>query len=184
MNKGIILKNLYPQKNKLIILDSKLGKIECITTDKLDLSVGLLVHYFLENKKNYYFIKTLDLIDVPYGIVKSDILFFHHVLELCYYFIPYGSCFDESALKIFNFLKKFFCKKNIFYNLFSKKLFLYKLFCLIGITPEENFYKLKKNNIDNILEKDLDLYLLGCVKIHPSWNSFKTINFLIKNGMV
>ena len=91
---GIIVKTYLPQKYKLAILDKELGKIVCVP-HREDIRCGTLISYHLSQQKNVYFIQNITIIDMPLSLAQYNLIFLHHVLEICYYFIPVGSNVPE-----------------------------------------------------------------------------------------
>ena len=125
--------------------------------------------------------------------MKKNLLFFHHVFELCYYFIPVGL----SSKNIFQHLLFLYRSDKIFDNICLQKLFVGKLLFMLGVYPPEklfneslyvNFVNLFSKPIDMLVKLDIDLeykkklnfWLLGCVNVHPCVGSFKTVHFLRK----
>src|ERR1700743_3259946 len=87
---GIILKKNELSPHKLIILDKIQGKIECVSSTSF-LSVGALITYNIKQKGLINFICDNTLIYIPLSLAQTDMLFFHHVLELIYYFTNIGN---------------------------------------------------------------------------------------------
>jgi hypothetical protein len=187
---GIILRNNSASNNKVIILDKIQGKIECITTMP-SLSVGSLITYNIRQKQATHFISDSALIYIPLSLAQADILFFHHVLELVYYFIQIGDC----AKEVFDLLAFLYSASIVTMTQQAKKFFLLKLLTSLGSVPEHNEIRtkvitylntmdIKQLNeiiIDTTSEKELDRWLWCCVWQHPYVNEFKTVHFLAKN---
>lgn len=92
-HKGIVLKTGFPKKWGVALVDLSLGRINGLVLTQ-ELSHGSLISY--EPVQNYSneFVR-LDYVRVenmPLALAAHDLLFLHHVLELCYQFIPVGSC--------------------------------------------------------------------------------------------
>lgn len=187
--KGIVLKKYLPKKNKLCIFDYSLGKIFCITGIKNafdKIAAGFLVEYSRTAYNMLYSVESLEIINAPFIIAKNDIFFLHHVLELCYYFIP-ENCSSKQIFDLIYFLLNFAQISE--YPLY-KKIFLMRLFAYIGMYPQDErlqsscVYQLLYGPLDTahdslILSKDehkaLNYWLLDCINIHPQRNQFKTI---------
>jgi len=188
-NIGIILKKYQPQKQVISILDKSLGKIRC-TPGNQNVVLGSLASYFISSNRSFYFIQNIEILHIPFKIAIDDILFLHHVLELCYQFIP-PQC---PSGEIFDLIKYLFFFPNMIKYDIDKKLFLFKLFTLLGLYPEElqfqtpYFHDLATKSIDTIIaqhlhlksEIEIDNWLRCCIKIQPQLGSLKTINFLYK----
>jgi len=187
---GIILKKNSQSHYKITILDKIQGKIECFAPQS-SLSLGALMTYNIQQKGSTNFIVNSSLIYIPLTLAKDDILFFHHVLELTYYFTQIGNNIKE-IFDLFEFLYK--TSTTTITHQF-KKLFLLKLLTNMGVTPEHDAIRtsfiselssikieeLNKIIINTIHEKELDRWLWYCLWQHPYVNEFKTIHFLSKN---
>lgn len=183
---GIILKNFYPKKYKIVVLDGKIGKMHYISPKRnKKIPVGTLISYQRERKNKIIELETLD---IPFETAIDDILFLHHVLEICYYFIPVGIDIKE----VFSLLLYLYSFPYKLKYIIEKKLFLFKIFVSLGIFPEDEkfqtpyFHQLSSESIDTIIgqdlplgiERDLDKCLQYCVQMHPMFKCFKTVNFL------
>ena len=190
-NTGIVLKKYFPQNKTISILDKDIGKIQCIPKKKYCLPNGSVVNYRISKKKSRYVIENIEILYVPFNMAINDILFFHHILEICYYFIPQEAQ-NTEVFSLINYL--YYFGYRIKY-IIDKKLFLFKLFIFLGLYPEGEkfqtpiFHKLAIESIDTLIdkklhlgiEKDLDVWLYSCVQTHPMFKYLKTINFLYKN---
>ncbi|HSC25523.1 MAG TPA: hypothetical protein VLB80_04910 [Candidatus Babeliales bacterium] len=187
---GIILRKNNLSRYKIVILDKIQGKIECVTLIN-SLSPGALIAYNIREKNVTNFISDSELLYLPLSLAQTDMLFFHHVLELVYYFTEIGSCSNE-VFDILAFLYSTFLSAM---TIQSKKLFLLKLLTSTGSIPELNTHyshyimhlstidikQLVTMTIDISYEKELDKWLWCCVQQHPYANEFKTVHFLAQN---
>lgn len=192
-NTGIVLKTYLPQKCKISVFDRELGKIVGVPT-RTDLSSGSCITYFTHKSNSVYFIQAIEIIDMPMALAHDDILFLHHVLELCYYFIPAGS----PMPRLFNLLLALYTSEKIIRNVQLKKIFLFQLFSMLGLYPEGSnfqtpyFHRLALTSIDMVelqtldlvIEQELDAWLLSCIAVHPCAHNFKTVSFLYDNRIV
>lgn len=181
---GIVLKNSFPQKYSLDLLDNKSGRIIGISKAIEYISVGSLIMYTIDKKKqNPLFLYQIELQEVPFPLAREDIFFLHHVLEICYYFIPIGS----DAIVIYNQLQLLYASGDWIKNVLLKKIFLVKLFAFLGIYPEEK--KIKKPFFHHIImssfvslleqnfsehEEEINEWLHECLASHPHIDKFKT----------
>jgi hypothetical protein len=187
---GIVLKKNELLPHKVVILDKVQGKIECITTI-LSLSAGALITYNAHKQGSVNFISDTTLIYLPLSLAQTDMLFFHHVLELIYYFTNVGNCSKE----VFDLLAFLYSTEHPTMTTQSKKFFLLKLLTSMGSVPEINeirtehisrltminINQLTRMIINNSDEKELDRWLWCCVWQHPYVNEFKTVHFLAEN---
>ncbi len=190
---GIILKKNQPYHHKMVILDKIQGKIECINTLS-SFSVGTLITYNMRHEGTTCFINNCTLVYSPLSLAQTDILFFHHVLELIYYYTQIGN----SINIIFDLLAFLYTIDPTTITTQFKKIFLSKLLLSIDIIQENNnFYTntiayISNNSIEQLIridqniidEKELDRWLWSCVWQHPYVNEFKTVHFLAENRVL
>ncbi len=189
-NTGIVLKRPLSQKNTIALLDKKLGRIEGIFMSS-NVCAGSLIQYDAQLRNNRCFINDLQLIYVPLSLAQVDLLFLHHVLEICYYFIPIGS----GAAGVFDLLLFLYTVDHMWENKTLKKLFVFKLLTTLGVWPDyhkahtSRFDRLSTLPIDRInskaidlaYEQELDNWLRCCMAQHPYIDEFKTVHFLNEN---
>lgn len=183
---GIVLRKI--NKQQVALLDSDNGRIDgfLLTIEPI---VGSLLSYQLQKKSYGYMITSASLEDMPLSLAHTHLLFLHHVLELCYYFIPVHA--DDG--KLFQLLSLLY--QPIQWTLFGQKIFMYYLLTAIGFHPESlvmsntQLAQLRSVSIDMIeseaidleFEKLLEQWLCHCIAQHPKMQSFNTIDFLTKN---
>jgi hypothetical protein len=187
---GIILKKSRTSPFKMVILDKVHGKIECIAPTP-SLSVGALITYNIREQHSNRFISDCILLYIPLSLAQTDMLFFHHVLELIDYFTYVGNCTKE----IFDLIAFLYATEHTTMTIQAKKFFLLKLLTSMGSIPEINEIRteqiIKLNTldikelseliIDSTHEKELDRWLWYCICQHPYANEFKTVHFLAEN---
>ncbi len=185
---GIIVKTFFPRKQKVIVFDRKLGKLECVP-HRPDIRAGSLITYTYNSGQSVPFLKNMNIIDVPLDLVREDILFVHHILEVCFYFLSA----HQPAPEIFDLLLKLYHSEKVLQTHQSKKLFLFLLFWKLGIAPEHKqfdqvyFRNLAIKAVDTMSseqiqvydEKAMDAWLYHCLLLHPCFDYFKTIHFLV-----
>ncbi len=191
---GIVLKSYFPKKCKLALLDNKMGKIAGVPPADRSIPAGSLIEYSLVKQAPCSFLHGVDVHNMPFTLAKQDILFLHHVLEMCYYFIPSGS--QNKA--VFSLLQILYTSDNWLQVMAVKKFFLLRLFILLGLYPEEqkfkspSFHRLVQVTFEQMLdeevkqydEKALDEWLQECVASHPIADRFKTTYFLHGGGEI
>jgi len=176
--------------HKVALLDRVAGRVDGIIASPL-VRVGSLIEYTVErNRGTLRYIRNYSVVDVPMSIAREDILFWHHVLELCYYFVPPGS-FTQQLFELLEFL--YTVDSGICFGTRAKKLYLFKLFVRIGVytklprLPIEQIQHLQRvpleviadEVIDEQCEKMLDEWLRLCVYEHPAIRKFHTTHFLL-----
>src|SRR3990167_5743477 len=89
--------------HKIALLDHSAGRVDGIIASPL-VRVGSMIEYRVDKHKGTLrYIKYHTIVGVPLSIARVDILFWHHVLELCYYFVPLGS-FTQQLFELLEFL--------------------------------------------------------------------------------
>lgn len=187
---GIILRKNELLPHKLMVLDKIQGKIECVSSIP-SLSAGSLITYNIKQRGLVHFISDSTLIYIPLSLAQTDMLFFHHILELIYYFTNIGSYCQE----VFDLLAFLYSNEDTITTIQSKKIFLLKLLTTMGSIPETSLSQasfisylnaIDREKLGSITlsvsdEKKLDSWLWSCVWQHPYVNEFKTIHFLAEN---
>lgn len=184
-NSGIILK-LIPEKDLCIILDSLHGKIPCRSKSKILLN-GLEISYFLNKKKDYFFLEKITIENNPFEVAKENLFFLHHILELTNFFSPLEKP-NEEIYNILNFFLKYYPK---FQSKIKQKIFLCKFFSLLGIYPDMkqisyNIFEFIISPIDIVvdieidlnIERILDLWINYGIETHPYYKKLNTRRFL------
>lgn len=181
---GIVLRVPSGNYYQYVVMDKKVGKI-MVTASRYILQRGSLIQYIARRERAYWIFDSVDVLHVPYEIAKNDILFLHHLLELCYYCLPVGSCAREVA-EIFDMLYIHVMPLSRVF----KKIIIFKLLLQLGMYPDEvtlktyRFHAFATESIDTIeqailhldIEKDLDQWLYSCVASHPHAKYFKTLS--------
>lgn len=187
---GLVLKTHFPKKRTITVLEKGGGLAHYITQTE-DVCVGTIIHYQVERALSIPCVRAMEKIALPLLRARQDILFFHHILELCYYFVPVGSHMPEVYLLI----EPFVMHEHTRTTMAEKKFFLVHLFNAFGITPEheETYAALYAyqhgisvdsrggNAIELDIERAVDAWLLQCLSLHPYADQFKTIHFLGMN---
>ena len=187
---AIVLYTFGNKDQKVALLDSQYGKIMCYIPER-SLSIGAHIEYQLIKKRRHSTAYMIEVIRMPFAVARSDILFLHHVLEVCYHFIPEG----VVASDVFTLVEYMYRQNDTLIRSVSKKLYMSKLFILFGIYPEESYIRfnywqmLLVESIESILEKSMDsaiehelnVWLRSCIQVHPLVHTFKTLEFLNEN---
>lgn len=185
---GIVLKR-FNSLHKIALLDQDFGRVNAIVTKAP--CVGSLLSYTIERESgNNIFLSQCSITNLPFALARQDVLFWHHVLELSFYFVPIGYKID-SLFKQLQFLYNVDIDRH--WNAQSKKLYLFKLLAAIGLyealpqlVPETRVNQLLALPLQNILheqldkksEKVVDEWLRTCIAEHPQMGNFNTVHFL------
>ncbi len=173
------------------MLDEHFGRVDGIVFKPVCL--GSLLHFTLEKERGtLWYLSHLSIINLPFALARLDILFWHHVLELCYYFVPLGS----NTNQLFELLQFLYTVDNEQqWCAQSKKLYLFKLLAAIGLyddlpslVPEGRMMQLLKMPLPAMVQEMLDKksenvvneWLRTCIAQHPAIERFNTVHFLNK----
>lgn len=181
---AIVLKNYYPARTRITLLDQSVGHIDC-WSDRYDLPVGTLIAYHQRVHIDRYSAQSIELMALPPCTCLPDLVFVHQVLEICYRFSPpHCAAPDLFALISILYQEDTFSRLH---NSLLKKIFLCKIFVMLGVWPlgekfqSPFFYRLATESIDNLLEQpiqlkyehDLEGWVHGCIAMHPRASDFK-----------
>ncbi len=186
---GIVLKK-YSSVYKIALFDRLNGRIDGVCS-RGSFAVGALLSYELQERGGVQLLKGVSLIDMPMAIAQKDILFLHHVLEICYYFVPHNSC-DADLFDLLHFLYD----ERPVWDQSLKIKFLFKLLVTLGVQAEhfllriDSLQRLRSVSVDSLVNEYVDLkyeneiisWVKHCIGQHPEINSFKTIEFLNNGG--
>ena len=189
---GIVLR-IYTGKNKIALLDAIKGRIDGGVFSS-SVCVGAVLRYQIAGRHDRHLLDAIEIEDIPFALARSDLLFLHHVLEICYYFIPIGSC----VAGVFELLQFLYTVDYSSCGMQCKKLFLLKLLVAIGFYPELPQWQeqgiqqllalpidiVAHEPIDLAIEKMIDDWLSACIAQHPRIEQFNTVHFLTKNRLV
>ncbi len=154
------------------------------------LNEGVILSYREKSRyKNIFYIQEPLLDYFPLEFAKNNIQLMHCLLELCYYFIPVGSCTSG----VFDFFKAVYkmSEKGL---LPHALIIVAKLLVILGIYPIEKEFQhliqvLSETPIDNVSQSVLELaqedlfnrWVQWCVADHPFGHWFKAVPFFLKN---
>ncbi len=199
-----VLKRFFPLRQKVALLTSSLGRVNVVLKQN-DLCArlwpGMVVSCNLSREGSFWLASHVVIHSVPMHQSHNDMVWLHHMLELCYYFLPLESpaadaffCLEKSCCLI--------CHSSIVddkLQMIVKKLCVIKFLSLIGFYRQEDiqeylalFQELSDLFIDftneqkvNFLKQRLvvlkinsmDEWILNCLKSHPMFRVFKTTAF-------
>lgn len=186
ISSGIVLRSFIPSKFKVSILDYRLGKIEVVPVYSnkfspqayFNFSPGMHIKYRLIISTNGPSgIGDFSIEAIPAYWSRYNLLFFHRVLMLCYYFSP----LEQESTELFNMIKELYTNPMEFTKIISQKIFICKIFKVLGIFPshildeDKKLYYLIFNIIDSNVELEeteeifsmLDYWIDNCIQAHP-----------------
>lgn len=187
---GIVLHSFFPKRHKIALLDDKVGRIDSVIYKQVGAPSAVL-SYRLVRQRGAYMLEDVQVEYMPLALAREDILFLHHIIELCYKFIPVGSC----VRGIFDLFTHLYALEISSLTRQYKKFFLFCLLSTLGIQPSSQpirpskYARLLQMSIDTKLsesldlesEKELDRWLEYCIAEYAEADALKTVYFLIKN---
>ncbi|MGA9530959.1 MAG: hypothetical protein WBQ73_03675 [Candidatus Babeliales bacterium] len=192
VQKGIILRKR--DEGRLTILDEQLGKIVC-SIKRDDVCIGAYVHYVSEKRHITSFVRTLEQLEAPFALAREDIVFVHHLLEICDTSLLSGMVLP-SLIPFFLYVYEL--GKACVFTSTMKKIIALKLLVYLGLYPDDmelscdmiHYYM--NTPIDTLLQEniklhnsyDLNYWLYECIKSNLDSNCFKTIHFLKVNEQI
>ncbi len=210
---GFIIKRFLPQKQKISLISQNSGKIEIVTkppTKILQLWPGMIISFMqISNISSIKIIDKINIISFFENSENFNMNWFHHIFELCYYFIPLDNPCEEVFVFLNNCLAINYLEPLLQQHTYLiKKIYETKLLELFGFYPDQpnccylklyddltsssidikdqaqvESLKIKLNKINNQDIKKLETWINNCLKSHPCFRLFKTISFYRdKNG--
>ncbi|MFH1831831.1 MAG: hypothetical protein ABH827_03420 [bacterium] len=154
-----ILKRYLPHKQKICALTFAHGKINIVIPQKAlceKLWPGMMVAMPLQETPNNYTASQGDIIYSPLIESKEDLFWLHHLLELCYYFLPINDQTPEIYNHVCNYFslltyRKYF--KN--YDILIQKLCIAHFLSLTGLyeNSQANRLNINKHHIDSLFQQ-------------------------------
>jgi hypothetical protein len=192
---GIILKKHFPQKQKITILDKTYGHIDVVPSCwqwASYASVGAIIEYEIQRGEDIFFIRDIDLAFVPGCSDERSLFFMHHVLELCCFGVPV-QCGESE---VFDILMNIIGSLHIICaSCERQKLLLARFLFAMGQYPDDidllSVVPLMHKSCSVLLEtcletqqqKDLEIFIHRCIRMHPYGRLLKTVNFLSQVGV-
>jgi len=205
---GFILKKLPPGDSKFSVLTQSQGKLIVAIPPNTQirlLNTGSRIQFIVGDQQyNVHIVNNIKLVSSMQSSTLADLSWMHHLLELCYYFVPLyqqsHDCFELLA------------QCNVLLNLHMhiqevweaiKRTCIGILLCMFGFYPSDELLSpvlaLKSvlarlsdyddaYNIEIIKtgtqsaclnqQKKLEVWTRECIETHPRREAFKTLNFV------
>lgn len=188
---GIILKSLLPYKYKISVLSRYSGKVSVPVSRAF--SPGTIISLPAP----------IEVLHVPLSPLDKHLAWIHHLLEICYYFVPLHSACPD-VFRLLQYSLKLGVQSNVFEPHFYivKRICLVRLLVLLGFYPNNklvfllglfddlvaasldssNDQKVRslRSSFEAVTEKmiqEIDKWMLYCLKEHPHVKQFKTLSF-------
>lgn len=169
LHTGIVLRASSEFKSALTLLDEQLGKIEGLVVRRKPVEKlfhGALISYSLKKNRSKYMLSDVRIVDMPEYLAREHFLFFHHVLELSDYFLPW----DQQATALFHLLHVLYTDPEMVGTKRAQKVFLCHFFKRLGMYPDEGLVPFDKEKTET--------WLRACIDMHPQAASLHTVGFL------
>jgi hypothetical protein len=182
---GIILKRINMAKPVYSVLDRQEGVLAC-SIAREDVCVGACIEYSLCSNRTKMAADEVELVGFPCIAQVADLLLLHRTLEICSCCMPIGS----SSPGVFEHIQALYDSSRAVWlrPAVVKKIFLCKLFILLGFYPQEKkfqnkfFQNLATESLDNLLpfsvsmmqEEDVEEWLRSCIAMNTQEQRFKT----------
>ena len=184
---GFILQVTQSSCTRLALFDMHEGRIDAIMFETKPLCLGGWVSYHAITDARGTRLQAIELLHAPLAIAAQNILFLHHVIELCFFSLPVGCQSSEVAtlLALLN------CHDGECSHVWQL-LFLTRLVSALGLNDDHPLLssvlleQLFMFSIDKTLRVVIDLesqeilksWLFRCVASHPMVDRFSTLRFL------
>lgn len=182
---AIVLKHYTPKKPVICLLDRSRGRIQA-TVQHARLSVGTIFTYHYDQFRQYHVVKNICIEYVPFVAVPEDMLFLHHIIEVCYHVLPEGMHIE----RLYHLMFLIFSQRV--FTLIQKKKILCAIYAMLGLYAHEiNLYarymyqleqssldEIMDNNIDAKVEKNISRWLYQCISVHVDVRNLRTVHFL------
>lgn len=185
---GIVLYRNAQNPHRMRVFDHQCGPIDVSIMGTIP-PLGALIQYTKEKKQVVYVVRNQHVLRLPSFAHVDDVFFFHHVLEICYYFVPLFHC-EQEVLSLVGILYK--KDSSVWKTTYGKAIFLCKLLSIIGVhpvSPDESYYTIascvQRYSLEQLLQAaisheithDLAQWIFICLHAHPDISKFKTMKF-------
>lgn len=200
---ALILKNHATTGKSITILTLSLGKIQAILRHDAHLMRArpgtLIACNLLPIRSSHnYFVQDLTIIAVPHFTHHPDIIWLHHLLELCYHLLPHLFPHEE----LFGYLQHYFfmMQKNHFspkQKTILQKACILHMLSLLGAQHEEpvgtslwdnvllivenmehEYYTSESPLLEACHEEQLTAWILASLQVLPCYKILKTVSFM------
>lgn len=190
---GVVIRAWLPEKKTCLVFDRLRGMVSAILLQPESMrhvQHGALISYEISSRGSFqgdrFFLQQVQLCAQPAEWAHQDILFVHHVLELCASFVPPhlgDRAVFEHMLGLYNPLNGYQQDPVL-----GRLVFLVQFFLLIGWYPDEDTSAINRLisrvpgtmvtvREQEFLRSSLVKWLRRCVALHPLAPSFKTVTF-------
>lgn len=142
IKRGIVLQHQLPTHHRCMLFDEEMGRIFVSITAQKEpprLTRGSLITYQIRNWRTLLCITNPQALCLPAPELCHDLTFLHQVLRVLNKFLPEGA----HNAELFDAVLALYEPQHAYYlcDDIGKKLFLCKLFALLGIYPDELIFR-------------------------------------------
>ena len=132
--RGIILRSFLPHKQKISVLTELHGKVNLVVRgEKSRFPAGSVITFHANLNARFVVMSDEKLIYVPMDGVVDQLYWLHHILEICYYFVPLSLPCEEIFGVVLNSIRVGRNSTEVI-----KRICLLKLLMLLGFYPAED----------------------------------------------
>jgi len=205
---GIVLRPFTPSAHKFCVLTQRYGKITLVVLNAQSarcLRQGAIISFLISEKNDsFYTTDRAEIIFIPLPQENHDLYWLHHLLEVCYFFLPMHEPIEEYFIVVSNGIY-WMHNHNFTWAQWQviKKVNIVVLMSLLGFAPPLHlqpsariihktllwFIDFQKGQKVEFLSQHhdvfaavsvdhLDVWLLECLQSHPRATVFKTLPFV------
>lgn len=191
MQRAIVLRSWLPEKQRIMIFDEQLGRFTALIRSGKEqprVLQGGMILYHTRHWRGLSILQAMELIAVPVPLWSADIQFIHMILELLECFVAEHDPLPE----LFRLCTILYTPIPIAEDQLAtfKRLFLCKLFSVLGVYPSERVYEYA-HDVRRLISEPLvalidtsgysnlgdeaRTWLLGCIHTSPHVSLCRTL---------
>ncbi len=181
---GVVVRSFLPERNALLILIPGVGVLYVVfaCAPKCLFFVGTVIRFLLHAKSSgSHVISSVSFEQKPTDWVEKDLLFVHHLCELCQRFVFSA----EDASSVFALMQDLYKPLHLGEDVESKKLsILSRFFLVLGhyVPPTFSLDAFTGKALETVLARDekkqIKQWLCACICLCEPAYALKTIHFL------
>lgn len=183
---GIVLQKLFAQRYAISVFDRHEGKKIAVPSTE-NICLGSLIEYQVTEKRHAWHLHAIQTLALPRATDTQELLFVHHVLEICSHFLP----INAAAQDIFDLLINLYQPCPLLAHDEGRFVFVAKLLMALGIYPHVKALNplcahILRTPIDNLSAEPIHLdskqelcaWIFASLAGHPCITQLKTLSFL------
>ncbi len=198
---GFVIKRFYPHKNKFSILSKMYGRADLIVTQPTMCArvwPGMCVSFIPYKRDNGIYTHTVAIEYTPEERSHDELIALHHILELCYFYLPTNNPCPEiynliSLFITFTLYQQTLCAmypviQNLWVAKFLSLMGFYEQapiikdltifdMMIVDFTHSQNL-EFSMSQIKHINIQKINDWIMLCLKTHPLYAHFKTVRLM------